>query len=116
MRASNHTCFTLKGRGWRDLLIVIAIASLTLSLATRFWTPINSPVHTAKSLDHRSLAPKRQHLNLDAVRWVTPIASTSLFKPVTLYRRIAPPEPEIPDHLFADVLYNRPPPPAESLL
>jgi len=98
------------GRGWRGMVIVIAICSLTLTVATRFWAPSTSQSHVAKSIDRRSVDPKRQHLDRDAVRWVAPRASFSFVSPATIETRVAPAGPLLPKHVFTDSLYNRPPP------
>jgi len=102
-------------RGWRGALIVIAICSLTFSLATRFWiTP--SPSHTTKSADRRSVDPKRQHLVRDATRWVAPSATFSSVETAPIETCLAPAGPLLPKHVFSDSLYNRPPPSSEVLL
>ena len=68
-------------RGWRGALIVIAICSLTLSVATRFWAPFTSQSHIVKSVDRQlSADPKRQHLDRDAARWLAPGASFSMHR------------------------------------
>ena len=107
--------FTLKhrkvgGRGWRGALIVIAICSLTLSVATRFWAPSTSQSHIVKSIDQRSVDPKRQHLNKDATRWVAPLIDFSILAPAAIETRLAPTGPILPKHVFSESLYNRPPP------
>ena len=97
-------------RGWRSALIVIAICSLTVSVATRFWASSTSQSQTVKSLEHPSVDPKRQHLNKDACRWVPSSATFSVFAPVEMETRLAPAGPLLPKHVFTDSLYNRPPP------
>jgi hypothetical protein len=103
-------------RGWRGALIVIAICSLTFSVATRFWVPLTSQSHSVKSVDRRSADPKRQHLDRDAARWVAPSASFSIIAPVMIETRLAPAGPLLPKHVFNDSLYNRPPPSSAFLL
>jgi hypothetical protein len=83
---------------------------LTVSVATRFWASSTSQSQTVKSVDHQSLDPKRQHLNKDAARWVSPSASFSVIAPVTIETRLPPATPLLPKHVFSDSLYNRPPP------
>jgi hypothetical protein len=104
------------GRGWRGMLIVLAICSLTVNVATRFWVPSTSPNHTAKSVEQRSVQPKRQHLNKDAARWVASRADFSIIEPVTIEACLAPAGPSLPQHFLSDSLYNRPPPSSEFLL
>ncbi len=97
-------------RGWRSALIVIGICSLTFSLATRFWVTSDSPSHTVRTVDRRSVEPKRQHLNRDAIRWVAPAADFSIIEPAPIEASLAPAGPPLPKHVFSDSLYNRPPP------
>ena len=97
-------------RGWRGVLIVIAICSLTLSVATRFWAPSTSQSHIVKSIDQRPVDPKRQHLNKDATRWVASLVDFSMLAPAAIETRLAPTGPILPKHVFTDSLYNRPPP------
>jgi hypothetical protein len=100
----------IDGRGWRGALIVLAICSLTVSVATRFWASSTSQSQTVNSVAHRSVDPKRQHLNKDACRWVPSSATFSVFAPAEIETRLAPAGPLLPKHVFSDSLYNRPPP------
>src|ERR1700722_1061349 len=110
MQSLTPTHRKVDARGWRSALIVIAICSLTLSLATRFWTPSRSHTRIVKSVDHRSLDPKRQHLNKDAARWVSPAACFIVIAPASVEASLAPAVPLLPKHVFSDSLHNRPPP------
>jgi len=103
-------------RGWQDGLIIIAICSVTLSVATRFWAPSTSSSYIVKSTDRRPAEPKRQHLDRDASRWLAPSASFSIIEPGTIETRLAPAEPLLPKHLLSDSLYNRPPPSSAFIL
>jgi hypothetical protein len=96
--------------GWRSALIVIAICSLTVSVATRFWASSSSQSQTVKSVDHQPVDPKRQHLNKDAARWVSPSAFFSVIAPVTIEASLSPAVPLLPKHVFSESLNNRPPP------
>lgn len=97
-------------RRWQAVLIAIAIGSLTLSVATRFWAPLTSQSHIVKSVDRRTGEPKRQHLDRDAARWVAPSANFSILVPAVIESRLAPAGPILPKHVFGESLYNRPPP------
>ena len=110
MQSLTLTHRKVDARGWRGALIVIAICSLTVSLATRFWASSRSHTQIVKSVDHRPLDPKRQHLNKDASRWVAPSAAFSVIAPASIETRLAPAGPLLPKHVFTDTLYNRPPP------
>ena len=98
------------------MLIVVAICSLTLSLATRFWAPYTSQSPIVKSVDRRPAEPQRQHLDRDAAQWTAPVASFSIIEPSTIEISLAPAEPLLPMHVFSESLYNRPPPSSELFL
>lgn len=103
-------------RVWRSAWIAIAIFSLICSLATRYYAPATSQVHTAKSVERRSLEPKRQHLDRDATRWVAPVASFASLEPETVGARV-PHAELLPSMVVLDEsLYNRPPPSSEFFL
>lgn len=108
MRILGHR--STDGRGWRGLLIVVAICSLTISLATRFVIPASSQIHTAKAVSRCLVEPQRQRLNRDAVQWAAPVQVSALAEPIIVYPRLAPPEPQVAIQLFDDSPYNRPPP------
>jgi hypothetical protein len=91
-------------------VIALVICSLTLSLATRFCIQATSEVHVSKAVERRSIEPKRQHLNRDASRWVVSAANANFLEPVVLYVRAVPAESPLPNHVFDESLYNRPPP------
>jgi hypothetical protein len=101
---------------WQLVLIVIAICSLTLSVATRFWSPCTSQSYIVKSLGRRPAQPARQHLDRDASKWIAPNPDLSLIEPGTIEIRSVPASPQLPKHLFIDSLYNRPPPSSGFLL
>jgi hypothetical protein len=93
---------------WCQLVIVIAIAGLTCSLATRtFRLKAQSDV-VIKSADREAM---HQHLDGDAVRWTPPFRISVILQTPTFYPDVAPAGPTMPG-LFLDEssLYNRPPP------
>jgi len=97
-------------RGWQGLLVVIAICSLTLSVATRFWVPGTSQSPIVKSLDRRAAEPARQHLDRDAIQWVAPVANFSIVEPAAVEASLVPAGPPLPRLVFSDSESNRPPP------
>jgi hypothetical protein len=94
----------------RVLLIIAAVCSLTLSLATRFSVPAAPRSHTAKSFDSRSAEPKRQNLDRDATRLVGPIRVSEPFKPALVGPHVVEVPPPSSSHIFSSSLFNRPPP------
>lgn len=104
---------TIGGRRWQRVLMSVIICSLMLSLATRFCISTTAHVHSVKSIENRSIEPKRQHLDGDAIRWVAPVADPVFLQPVALCPREITPESLPPTHVFDESLYNRPPPPTQ---
>jgi hypothetical protein len=107
------------GRGWRAVLIVVAICSLTLSLATRFSVTVGSQVPAIKSqtpaiksLDSRSGEPHRQRLDRDSTRFAAPVASCTGLEPAALYLHAVLSEPIRSNDILSLIFYNRPPPPS----
>ena len=114
MRLLRHR--STDGRRWRSLLTIVAVLSLTVSLATRFAVPAASPNHTVRSVTRCLVEPQRQRLNRDAAQWAAPVIVSAFAGPVILYSRVAPPEPQLAIHSFDDSPYNRPPPSLNFLL
>jgi len=108
MQALRH--LRLSERGWRGALIGLAMCSLTLSVVTRFCLPDGTQAHIVKSADQRPFAPKRQHLDQDAARWVAPSSYFTLIEPAAIEVSLPSAGPVLPTHVFSDILYNRPPP------
>jgi hypothetical protein len=104
------TKLKIDGQRWRLVVIAVATCALTISLATRFYTPFSSSGHSVRALEHRSIDPKRQHLDKDASHWVAPVASFTLLEPTAVLQRITVSGPVLPSHAFDKSLYNRPPP------
>jgi len=103
-------------RRWYSVLIFLVVCSLTFSLATRFWVPSASQSHTAKSLERRSVDPKRQHLDKSSTQWVLADGDSRIIEPARIEICLAPAGPMLPKHVFSDSLYNRPPPSSGFLL
>jgi len=102
--------FLSQGRKYHvryGLVIVLAIAALTCSLATRTFH-ISNPHGTAVS--SAAAQAMRQHLNRDAAKWTRPVTVYEAVLVLAFYPRIAPASPPIPSVLFDEHLYNRPPP------
>jgi hypothetical protein len=90
-------------------VIVLAICSLTLSLATRF-TVVAPEVHKLPSVKSELTDAKRQNLLSNALQWTAPIARLTSFEPVAASAR-ALPVTVLPTYLTSETwLYNRPPP------
>jgi hypothetical protein len=106
MRASSRM------KTWGKVLVFFAIASLIVGLATRFCTPPSSSPRLAHSVKVQSPNFKKQHLDRDATQWVRPTADFAILPAATHEQRRVPAATRLPDHLFSQSLYNRPPPSA----
>lgn len=96
--------------GGLGIVIAVLICGLTLSLATRFCFQVTSQAHLAKSIERRSIEPKRQHLNRDSARWAAPVADATFLEPVILHLPAVPAQTRPANQVFDESLYNRPPP------
>jgi len=95
---------------WCALVILLAICSLTISVATRYSSSANLSSGAAKSLrQHTQQEPSRQRLTKIAANWM-PVFRSSVLQAPSAYPRIAPAGPPIPRLSFESSLYNRPPP------
>jgi hypothetical protein len=105
----------LRRRSWCALVILLAVCSLTVSVATRYGHS-SSLVNEARSAQ-RNASPQtaRQRLTKNAANWMPPVASATVFEVPSAYPRIAPAAPPIPHLFFDQSLYNRPPPSSNSL-
>jgi hypothetical protein len=92
---------------WRLLVVAISIFALTASLATRTSVPTDSHGIIAQSA---SAPATRQHLDGDTIPWVAPTPVLTALEVPSFYPRFSPAGPPLPNLLFDENLYNRPPP------
>ncbi len=98
-------------KNWCVLVVMVAIFSLTLSLATRYSTPCSAPIHTVKTVKaHTYPEAKRQRLAKDAAIWLPTVICFDALRPRSFYPRVAPAGPPLPTLIPEENLYNRPPP------
>ena len=95
---------------WCALVVLVAVCSLTVSLATRYTSTDSASGQFLSVHKQRSPASMRQRLIKTAAAWHPPVIHTAPLDPVTFYPRIAPAGPPIQSALFGKTLYNRPPP------
>src|SRR5579862_7995563 len=109
----------VEGRGrqrWCAAIVLLAVLSLIVSVATRFCASGNLRVTTAKTFKiHASPEAKRQPLAKDADHWIAPVICLSPWQSLSSYPQISPAGLPIPGSLFEESLYDRPPPTFESL-
>ena len=99
------------------VIVLVAVCSLTVSLATRYYSPSDDSSPIIKAF-HSNVAPdaKRQRLTKNAANWMPPLLGVTVLQIPTSYYRIVPPRPPVRSLICDKSLYNRPPPAFKSLL
>jgi len=100
---------------WCAVVVLLVVCSLTVSVATRYSTPLDASSSTVKTVQaHTYQETKRQRLAKDAANWTPPVVCYGVLPSSNYYPRISPAGPPIPSLCFEENLYNRPPPSSES--
>jgi hypothetical protein len=96
---------------WCAFVVLMAVCSLAISVATRYSSPETAPATSAKASRCSSLQEHgRQRLTKDAADWIPPvIVSWALEKPAS-YPPVVAEKPAAANPSFASVLFYRPPP------
>jgi hypothetical protein len=101
---------------WCALVVMLAVCSLAISVATRYNSSEGSSRSTSKSLHKQSIEePSRQRLTKNAAQWIPPVVVAAILYVPTSDSRVAVARPEIPNCSFCSNLYYRPPPSSASL-
>jgi len=97
-------------------MVLLAVCSLTVSLASRYSFPVDSSSPAVKSIKvHTFPDMQRQRLDKKAANWVPPVFCLTDLEAPTFYPRIAPAGPPVTSLLRGNDLFNRPPPALTSL-
>src|SRR5271154_3346114 len=81
---------------WRWLVVLVAVCSLTVSVATRYSVSADSQATIAKLITNHSLDQKRQHLNKSATPPIVPVARLlAVLQISNFYPRFAPGGPPV---------------------
>ena len=101
---------------WCAAVVLAAVCSLTVSVATRYSSSWNVSAPTVKTVQaHATPETKRQRLDKDAANWVPPLVCFDALRCPSSYRQTAPAEPPTQNVLLDENLFNRPPPSCEFL-
>ena len=101
---------------WCAFVVLMAVCSLAVSVATRYSSPETAPASTVKaSRCYSSQEHGRQRLTKDAANWVPPVIVAWLLQEPASYPQITVETPAVANPSFASVLYYRPPPFADFL-
>ena len=96
-------------RFWHNALILGAVLSLTIHVASRYCYVTGAETQTLNAAKAHSPDAKRQHLLNDGLHWSAPAAFV-LFKPTGVFAALLPAVPSITRLYSEDCRYSRPPP------
>src|SRR5579885_2225544 len=102
-------CPARQTNGWRELLILLALLSLTISVATRYCHVSGAQSQTLKSAKANPLDGKRQHLLNNGLHWSAPVEKFVLLLPAFVPAIVRPAASPIVQLYSTDCLHNRPP-------
>ena len=101
-------------RRWCSAIVLLAVCSLTVSVATRYSlspTTVGSAAKTIQKLT--STQPRCQRLLKNAAVWIPPAVSSHVLQAPSSCPHATPVEPGLSNLVFEESLYNRPPPSIE---
>jgi len=98
---------------WCTAIVLLAVCTLTLSVATRY-SVCPSAIDTTQTVvqNHHSWTPGLQRLLNNAATWLPPLVESAIFHAPESYAHVAESGPRIAIVLLEKNLYNRPPPSA----
>ncbi len=102
------------GKRWPRVLVALVVGCLIVNLATRYTDSITSNVRFVQTIKDHPSSAKRQHLDKDAVSWVSPLAVLSFRTAPTLFAKVIAPGPFCCSSFLGESLYYRPPPSSQS--
>ena len=101
---------------WWALMVLLAVCSLAVSVATRYTSvPAGPDGATTTVSNHAAPEPGRQRLLQNAATWIPPLICPIVFQVPLSYSREVPVSPDLPNLLLEENLYNRPPPSSQLL-
>ena len=101
---------------WCTAIVLVAICALTVSVATRFGSPLASGRNTAVIENQSCWEPSLQHLLDNAATWIPPAVATAIFYHPNYHPHTTPSRPMVSSVVLEKNLYNRPPPSITSSL
>lgn len=98
-------------RRWCTAVVLIAVCTLTLSVATRYSFCGNTANKSVTAVqNHESWTPGLQRLLNNAATWIPPVVGSAIFHGPVSYRQVAESGPAVLTVFLEKNLYNRPPP------
>ncbi|HLV86460.1 MAG TPA: hypothetical protein VKV39_05745 [Candidatus Sulfotelmatobacter sp.] len=96
---------------WFTAIVLIAVCTLTVSVATRYGFSSSVADHACTSIaKHQTCTHGPQRLLNDAATWMPPRVEVAIFCDPGQYPHIPPSDSPISSVLLEKNLYNRPPP------
>jgi hypothetical protein len=102
--------FAPRSDRWIRTLILGAVLSLAINVATRYSTITRQEAGATKSTTSQSLDGKRQHLLNDGLHWSAPAATFVLFQPARVSVAVLSSILPVTRIYSEESLYDRPPP------
>ena len=100
---------------WCTAIVLIAICALTVSVATRYGSPVASDAKVSVLQSQSSWEPGIQRLLNNAATWIPPVIISVLLHGPGFYPDVAPSRPIFRSVLLESDLFNRPPPTRNSV-
>ena len=107
--SEKHSLCRFRSAFWRKALVLSAVLSLAISVATRY-SMVEQQETALKIVKSQSLDAARQHLLKDGLRWSAPAATFVLLQPAEVFHAELPAMPSLVRLRAEDFLYSRPPP------
>lgn len=100
-----------QGKRWWVAVVLIAVCSITVSVATRYCVPGKATDSKVTSVrNHLDTEPVRQRLLNNAASWMPPVVGSAILQQKKSIIRVVWIDPPAPGLLFEESLSNRPPP------
>jgi len=100
---------------WCTAIVLIAICALTVSVATRYGSPVASDAKVSVLQSQSSWEPGIQRLLNNAASWIPPVIISVLLQDPGYFPHVAPSRPIFRSVLLESDLFNRPPPTRNSV-
>lgn len=107
---------TPRGKAFSAVLVLVAVCSLAISVATRYCAPeYPSAAKTTVTHKHASSEQTRQRLTQSTANWLPPVVQDDSLESPTEYQSVTAVQPAIVSSFLGQSLSNRPPPSSSSL-
>ena len=103
-------CAAVKVNFWQRALVLGAVLSLLVNVATRFCVVVPNQPHGTNIAQAHSLDGKRQRLLNDGLQWSAPVATFVLLHPTQAWSSALPKISVVPRLCPEQYRYSRPPP------